>query len=147
MPIFVSQNSADVWANQKLFKLGEDGRPLKVAGVPPDYFSKTGQLWGNPQYDWDEMAKDGYRWWISRLGRMLEQVNMVRIDHFRGFEAYWEIDGDAETAIDGEWVKGPGMDFFGEYTDVFLLCFSSRQPSPQPRSSAPGLDSSIVFDP
>ena len=117
MPIFVSQNSADVWANQKLFKLGEDGRPLKVAGVPPDYFSKTGQLWGNPQYDWDEMAKDGYRWWISRLGRMLEQVNMVRIDHFRGFEAYWEIDGDAETAIDGEWVKGPGMDFFGKLKD------------------------------
>ena len=112
MPIFVSQNSADVWSHQRLFKLGKDGRPLKVAGVPPDYFSITGQLWGNPQYDWDKMAADDYRWWISRLSRMFEQVNMVRIDHFRGFEAYWEIDGDAETAIDGEWVKGPGREFF-----------------------------------
>ena len=112
MPIFVSLNSADVWANQQLFKLDRNCKPYKVAGVPPDYFSKTGQLWGNPQYNWEEMKAQNYHWWISRMKRMLATVDMVRIDHFRGFEAYWEVDGDAETAIDGVWKKGPGKPFF-----------------------------------
>ena len=112
MPIFVSLNSADVWSNQKLFKLSQNCKPYKVAGVPPDYFSATGQLWGNPQYDWAEMEKQDYSWWMSRLKRMLTTVDMVRIDHFRGFESYWEVDGDAENAIEGVWRKGPGKPFF-----------------------------------
>lgn len=112
MPIFVSLNSADVWGNQKLFKLSQNCRPYKVAGVPPDYFSETGQLWGNPQYDWEAMEDRNYDWWISRMKRMLATVDMVRIDHFRGFEAYWEVDGDAETAIEGVWRQGPGKPFF-----------------------------------
>ena len=114
MPIFVSADSADAWANQKLFKLDEEGRPEKVAGVPPDYFCPTGQLWGNPQYDWDEMKAEKYAWWKLRFKRLYEQVDIVRIDHFRGFEAYWEVDGDAENAINGEWIKGPGKPFFDE---------------------------------
>ncbi|MBR2141930.1 4-alpha-glucanotransferase [Anaerovibrio sp.] len=118
MPIFVSQNSADVWSNQKLFKLDQNCRPYKVAGVPPDYFSATGQLWGNPQYDWDEMEKQDYSWWINRMKRMLATVDMVRIDHFRGFESYWEVDGEAETAVDGVWRKGPGKPFFDKIKEA-----------------------------
>ena len=114
MPIFISADSADAWANQKFFKLNEDGTPKKVAGVPPDYFSATGQLWGNPQYDWDEMELDKYSWWKSRLKKLLEIVDIVRIDHFRGFEAYWEIDSTEKTAINGKWIKGPGMSLFTE---------------------------------
>ncbi len=114
MPIFISADSADAWANQKFFKLNEDGTPKKVAGVPPDYFSATGQLWGNPQYDWDEMELDKYSWWKLRLKKLLEIVDMVRIDHFRGFEAYWEIDSTEKTAINGKWIKGPGMSLFTE---------------------------------
>lgn len=112
MPIFVSADSADVWANQKLFKVDEDVKPEKVAGVPPDYFSATGQLWGNPLYDWDAMKKDKYNWWKLRFKKLYELVDIVRIDHFRGFESYWSVDGDAETAIDGEWLRGPGKPFF-----------------------------------
>ena len=112
MPIFVSQDSVDAWANQHLFKLDHEGRPIYVAGVPPDYFSATGQLWGNPQYDWAAMKADGYDWWIKRIKRIAEQVNIVRIDHFRGFEAYWEVPADAKTAIGGRWVKGPGKALF-----------------------------------
>ena len=112
MPIFVSADSADAWANQKLFQLTETGRPEKVAGVPPDYFSATGQLWGNPQYDWDEMKAENYRWWKLRFKKLYALVDIVRIDHFRGFESYWSVDGDAENAIKGEWIKGPGKPFF-----------------------------------
>lgn len=112
MPIFVSQDSADAWAHQQLFKLDQNGRPYKVAGVPPDYFSKTGQLWGNPQYNWDVMRRDGYDWWIRRFKNILKQVDIVRIDHFRGFESFWEVDGDAKTAVDGAWRMGPGKPFF-----------------------------------
>lgn len=112
MPIFVSLDSADAWAHQQLFKLDQNGKPYKVAGVPPDYFSKTGQLWGNPQYNWDKMKQTGYRWWIKRFKNILQQVDMVRIDHFRGFEAFWEVDGDAETAEGGVWRPGPGKPFF-----------------------------------
>ena len=112
IPIFVAPDSADVWANQKFFQLDENGKPLCVAGVPPDYFCATGQLWGNPLYDWDLMKKDGYKWWISRIARVLELTDCVRIDHFRGFEAYWSVGANEETAINGKWIKGPGIDLF-----------------------------------
>ena len=112
MPIFVSGDSADAWANQKLFQLDEDGNAEKVAGVPPDYFSATGQLWGNPQYDWEEMQKTNYAWWKLRFKKLYDFVDIVRIDHFRAFESYWSVDGDAETAIHGKWIKGPGKKFF-----------------------------------
>lgn len=118
MPIFVSQDSVDAWADQHLFKLDHEGRPVYVAGVPPDYFSETGQLWGNPQYDWDAMKVDGYDWWIKRIKRIAEQVNIVRIDHFRGFEAYWEIPASEETAINGKWMKGPGKDLFDKLKEA-----------------------------
>lgn len=112
IPIFIAHDSADVWANQDLFTLDERGKAEKVAGVPPDYFSATGQLWGNPHYRWDRMKKDDYAWWRDRITATFSLVNIVRIDHFRGFEAYWEVDGSAETAIEGRWVKGPAQDFF-----------------------------------
>lgn len=114
MPIFLAHDSADVWANQSLFDLNPDGSAHTVAGVPPDYFSATGQLWGNPQYKWAEMQKDNYGWWKKRFRKLYEMVDIVRIDHFRGFEAFWEIDGRAETAINGHWVKGPGKELFDE---------------------------------
>ena len=113
LPIFAAHDSADVWANQAQFFLDEDGKPTVVAGVPPDYFSPTGQRWGNPLYHWDVMAADGYSWWIARIKALLRLVDFIRIDHFRGFEAYWEIPASEETAIKGEWVAGPGADFFG----------------------------------
>jgi 4-alpha-glucanotransferase len=108
MPIFVAHESSDVWANQSLFSLGPDGRPTLVAGVPPDYFSETGQLWGNPQYDWDALQATDYQWWTDRFARTLTQFDLLRVDHFRAFEAYWEIPATAETAVDGQWVTGPG---------------------------------------
>lgn len=112
IPIFVSPDGADVWANRKLFQVDTKGYPSAVAGVPPDYFSATGQKCGNPLYDWKEHKKEGYRWWIDRVKHQLDQVDYVRIDHFRGFEAYWEVPVDAETAMTGEWKKGPGADLF-----------------------------------
>lgn len=112
IPIFVSAHSADVWANQKLFDLDDHRRPRVVAGVPPDYFSATGQLWGNPLYDWAEHEKENYRWWVERMRRMHELCDIVRIDHFRGFETYWEIPATAQTAINGCWKKGPGSALF-----------------------------------
>jgi 4-alpha-glucanotransferase len=112
VPIFVAHDSADVWAHPELFRLRKDGRPDVVAGVPPDYFSATGQLWGNPLYRWKEMAKDGYRWWVERMRATLEMVDLIRLDHFRGFEAYWEVPGGETTAVNGRWVKGPGKALF-----------------------------------
>ncbi|RME41255.1 MAG: 4-alpha-glucanotransferase [Caldilineae bacterium] len=112
IPIFVAPDSADVWANRPLFRLDGRGRPTVVAGVPPDYFSPTGQLWGNPLYNWPEIARRGYRWWIERIRATLEMVDIVRIDHFRGFEAYWEIPAAEETAVNGRWVEAPGMELF-----------------------------------
>jgi 4-alpha-glucanotransferase len=109
-PIFVSIDSSDVWANPTLFKLDEERKPTVVAGVPPDYFSATGQMWGNPHYDWAAMKKAGYAWWIARFKKSFEQVDLVRLDHFRGFEAAWEIPAGNETAEVGEWVPGPGAD-------------------------------------
>jgi 4-alpha-glucanotransferase len=108
VPIFVSIDSADVWANPGGFKLDQRRRPTVVAGVPPDYFSETGQLWGNPLYDWEAMKRDGFAWWVARLRAMLDQVDLVRLDHFRGFEACWEIPADAPTAESGQWVPAPG---------------------------------------
>jgi 4-alpha-glucanotransferase len=112
IPIFVSHDSADVWARPHLFKLDERGRPRFVAGVPPDYFSRTGQLWGNPIYDWERMREDGFKWWIARARAMLLLVDIIRIDHFRGFAAYWEIPGGDQTAERGQWVFAPGRELF-----------------------------------
>ncbi len=107
LPIFVAMDSADVWANRAIFELDARGRPDAVAGVPPDYFSETGQRWGNPLYDWDALADDDYRWWIDRVDQVCRTVDLVRVDHFRGFEAYWRIPADEPTAVHGEWVDGP----------------------------------------
>lgn len=114
MPIYVAMDSADTWANPEIFQLYDDGDPIAVAGCPPDYFSATGQLWGNPLYDWDAMKKDNYSWWVSRIQNMLHLVDIVRIDHFRGFDTYWQIPYGADNAIGGKWVKGPGLDLFNE---------------------------------
>ena len=111
-PIFVSYDSADVWAHPELFFLDEECNPTVVAGVPPDYFSPTGQLWGNPLYRWDVHAAQGYTWWIDRLKATLEQVDLIRLDHFRGFAGYWEIPAGMPTAEIGQWVPGPGKAFF-----------------------------------
>ena len=107
IPIYVAHDSCDVWANRSQFLLDEDGKPTCVAGVPPDYFCEDGQLWGNPLYDWDAMARDGYAWWKQRIGFMLTLFDGVRIDHFRGLEAFWSIPADATSAKQGRWVKGP----------------------------------------
>jgi 4-alpha-glucanotransferase len=107
----VSSDSADVWANPSFFLLDERRRPRVVAGVPPDYFSATGQLWGNPLYDWNRLKSAGYDWWIRRIRATLEQVDLIRLDHFRGFAGYWQIPAGMPTAEIGEWVKGPGPDF------------------------------------
>jgi 4-alpha-glucanotransferase len=112
LPIYVAYDSADVWAHPELFQLDEKGRPTVVAGVPPDYFSATGQLWGNPIYRWDWMKETGYDWWIRRVQATLEMVDMVRLDHFRGFEAYWEVPATEPTAMHGQWKKGPGPAIF-----------------------------------
>ena len=112
LPIFVAHDSADVWVRRDYFKLNAEGEPTVIAGVPPDYFSETGQRWGNPLYDWEQMAQDDYSWWLQRLGFQLELFDLVRIDHFRGFEACWEIPVDEDTAINGHWVKVHGEALF-----------------------------------
>lgn len=118
LPIFVAHDSADVWANQDLFQLDPDGRPTVVAGVPPDYFSCTGQLWGNPLYRWDTERDRVTAWWIDRFRHAMQQFDLVRLDHFRGFEAYWEIPADAPDARQGRWVPGPGFEFFRAAADA-----------------------------
>jgi 4-alpha-glucanotransferase len=112
VPIFVAGDSADVWANPELFLLDRQRRPSVVAGVPPDYFSSTGQLWGNPLYDWDAARRSGYAWWIARIRATLAQVDVIRLDHFRGFQAYWEVPAGRASAEVGRWVDGPGADLF-----------------------------------
>lgn len=119
MPIFVAHDSADVWANPENFDLDGSGQPMTVAGVPPDYFSETGQRWGNPHYRWDYLAQTGYRWWMQRIGWALEGLDALRIDHFRGFEAYWSIPAQEPTAMGGEWVRGPGAAFFDALLERF----------------------------
>lgn len=112
IPIYVAYDSADTWANQQFFQLQADGLPKAVAGVPPDYFSETGQLWGNPLYDWQAAKDDKYKWWIARLEAVLAMVDVVRVDHFRGFMGYWSVPFGEKTAVNGRWVEGPGEDFF-----------------------------------
>ena len=112
LPIFVSYDSADVWSHPELFYLDEKKMPIVVAGVPPDYFSETGQLWGNPLYDWKQHRENGYAWWLKRLGSTLDHVDFVRLDHFRGFAGYWEVPAAELTAQNGRWMPGPGEDFF-----------------------------------
>ena len=112
LPIYVAEDSADVWSNPKFFKLGKNFKPTCVAGCPPDAFSETGQLWGNPIYDWLYMSQQNYAWWITRIEYSLKMFDVVRIDHFRGFEAYWEIPYGNPTAENGKWVNGPGKDLF-----------------------------------
>lgn len=114
IPIFVAYDSADVWGNPELFALDDFGQPTVVAGVPPDYFSPTGQLWGNPLYRWNIHRENGYAWWLARFRAILGQVDIVRLDHFRGFAGYWEIPGDSPTAETGRWVPGPGKDFLSK---------------------------------
>jgi 4-alpha-glucanotransferase len=112
LAIFVAHDSADVWSRPEYFSLDDHGHPTVVAGVPPDYFSKTGQRWGNPLYRWDTLRDDGYRWWIDRVRQALRVYDIIRLDHFRGFEAYWEIPGSAPNAVNGAWKPGPGADLF-----------------------------------
>ncbi len=119
LPIFVSGDSADVWAQPQMFQLDKDGFPTVVAGVPPDYFSKTGQLWGNPLYNWKQHKKTGFDWWLKRFETQFQLSDIVRIDHFRGLESYWEVPADAETALEGKWVDGPKDDFFLAVKDRF----------------------------
>lgn len=120
MPLYVAHDSADVWATPQYFKLNASKRPAFKAGVPPDYFSRTGQLWGNPVYDWARLKKDHFGWFLDRLGHNLDLFDLVRIDHFRGLEAYWEVPGRHTTAVRGQWVPGPGVDL--------LRCLYERRP-------------------
>lgn len=111
--IYVCHNSSDVWAHPEIFKLDPDTlEPTYIAGVPPDYFSATGQLWGNPVYDWDKLKETSFAWWVDRIRATLQYVDLVRVDHFRGFEAYWQVPASEETAINGEWIEAPGEEFF-----------------------------------
>jgi len=112
IPIYVAEDSSDVWGNSQLFKVDAEFVPITVAGCPPDAFSVTGQLWGNPIYNWEVMEQEGYKWWIERIRASFEIYDMVRIDHFRGFEAYWEIKNGSENAVHGQWIKGPNMKLF-----------------------------------
>ena len=116
--IFVSYDSADVWTHPEIFELNKDFSPIRVSGVPPDYFSATGQRWGNPLYRWDELERRGFGWWIERVRRARALYDMIRLDHFRGFEAYWAIPGEDETAINGKWIKAPGAALFSRLREV-----------------------------
>lgn len=118
IPIYVSLDSADVWANKEQFLLDEKNVPLCVAGVPPDYFCEDGQLWGNPIYNWEAMSKNGYKWWIDRIKHMTNMFDGVRIDHFRGLESYWAVPYGEKTAKNGKWVKGPGMELINKINEV-----------------------------
>lgn len=119
LPIYVAFDSADVWAEPEYFMLNDDNMPTAVAGVPPDYFAKDGQLWGNPLYDYDTMRRDGYGWWIRRVDGALKLYDMLRIDHFRGFESFWAVPYGDKTAKNGKWLKGPGSDLIGRLTSWF----------------------------
>lgn len=119
LPIYVAYDSVDVWARPELFMLDKQGQPKFVAGVPPDYFSETGQRWGNPQYDWKAMQSEKFQWWQQRMQTQLQLFDLVRVDHFRGFEAYWEIKAEEETAINGRWVKAPGKKLLKTLQDSF----------------------------
>ena len=117
--IFVNYDSADVWTHPDLFELDEKGCPIRVSGVPPDYFSATGQRWGNPLYKWGLLRERGFDWWVARIRRSLALYDIIRLDHFRGFEAYWSIPAEEKTAVKGQWVKAPGQELFQRLRDVF----------------------------
>ncbi len=119
IPIYVPLDSADVWSEPHFFQLDKDNVPTEVAGVPPDDFTEDGQLWGNPLYDWDAMKADGYGWWIRRIDGAKKLYDVIRIDHFRGFESYWAVLSDETTAKNGHWKPGPGMDLVGVLTSWF----------------------------
>ena len=119
IPIYMSHQSSDSWAHPEIFKLDSNKKPLYVGGVPPDYFSKTGQLWGNPVYDWDKLLESNFDWWIRRIGHNLELYDILRIDHFRGFVGYWEIPAAEKTAINGKWVSAPADQFFAKLRESF----------------------------
>ncbi|MBT8421233.1 MAG: 4-alpha-glucanotransferase [Gammaproteobacteria bacterium] len=119
MPIFVNLDNASVWAHRHYFRLDEQGQPVVVTGVPPDYFSETGQLWGNPHYDWERMRQDEFLWWQNRFRGHLQLFDILRIDHFRGFEAHWEVSGKDKTAMNGRWVEAPGMELFTVLREKF----------------------------
>lgn len=125
LPFYVGYDSSDVWSNPQYFKLDDEKKPLLVAGVPPDYFSETGQLWGMPIFDWDNLKRDKYSWWIRRIDQNMKMFGLLRLDHFRAFSAYWEVPADETTAINGSWIKGPGNDFFKvlkkKYDDLPLI--------------------------
>jgi len=140
LPIFVALHSADVWAHPNLFDLDRDLRPRVIAGVPPDYFSASGQLWGNPLYRWDHHADEGYAWWIRRVKAALTMADGVRIDHFRGFAAYWEVAADAQDAIDGRWVPGPGVAFF----DAVKAALEAAPPNEPARGTAAAGDEIVA---
>ena len=112
VPIYVTHDSADVWSHRQFFKLDKGGHRTFVAGVPPDYFSATGQLWGNPVFDWEALRRSGFDWWVARMGHNLRLFDIVRLDHFRGFAGYWEIAASEETAMNGRWVDAPGLELF-----------------------------------
>lgn len=137
MPIYVAMDSADVWANPQCFQLDEKNVPYEVAGVPPDYFSADGQLWGNPLYDYDAMEKDGFAWWIQRVAGAGRLYDALRIDHFRGFESYWAVPYGEKTARNGHWVKGPGMKLVGllkeQFPDITFIAEDLGYPTPEVR--------------
>jgi 4-alpha-glucanotransferase len=125
LPFYIGYDSSDVWSNPRYFKLNDDKSPVMVAGVPPDYFSETGQLWGMPIFDWDNLKKDKYSWWVKRIDHNMRMFGLLRLDHFRAFSAYWEVPAHETTAINGAWIKGPGSDFFKvlkkKYEDLPLI--------------------------
>ena len=137
MPIYVAMDSADVWANPQCFQLDEKNVPYEVAGVPPDYFSADGQLWGNPLYDYDAMEKDGFAWWIQRVAGAGRLYDALRIDHFRGFESYWAVPYGEKTARNGHWVKGPGMKLVGllkeQFPGITFIAEDLGYPTPEVR--------------
>ncbi len=119
LPIYVAHDSVDVWSEKEMYSLLPDGNPAKMAGVPPDYFSPQGQLWGNPIYRWDKHEESGFTWWIQRISKLTQMVDLIRMDHFRGFAGYWEIPAGSETAENGKWVDGPGENFFSSLQKHF----------------------------
>jgi 4-alpha-glucanotransferase len=135
LPIYVALDSVDVWASPESFQLDEKGFPIEVAGVPPDYFTAEGQLWGNPLYDYEAMEKDGYGWWIRRVDGASKLYDIIRIDHFRGFESYWSVPYGEKTAINGHWVKGPGMSLVGVlknwFSGIRFIAEDLGYPSPE----------------
>lgn len=134
IPIYVALDSCDVWAEPQFFALDEENYPVEVSGVPPDYFSEDGQLWGNPLYDWDAMKTDGYKWWINRIGGAAKMYDVIRIDHFRGFDEYWAVPAKDTTAKNGQWKPGPGMDLVGLLAEAFpqieFIAEDLGEPSP-----------------